>query len=282
MKAFLLPLSFCFLLWSCTPAPVPAKVSYHSAQKSVTRPAGDRTPASEVQNEMEAPRIKIPIRVNEKQVLPSDDIARSEDKSKEPSNLPRVATRGLLYTEQPTPQGFGAYAYIVFNADPRSAEKDRCLALCETFNAYLSPSMASDSVAEKRAQMVTFWPMTGTPGTQEPDCQQLISNYDRRLAARIAASVNKQDAAGPLLVAWSKPYGEANTEALVLDMSHFATKDLPRALRKWKGQIATNPTLWQHGWKTIVIREEIRNTIENIGPGVVTVVATFFKKSKPE
>lgn len=216
------------------------------------------------------------------EALPEQKPEFVEEKPAPPSKkFPRLATRGYLYTGQPTPRGYGAYAYVVFNANPQTVEKERCLAVCEAFNGYLPPTTQSHSVPERESQMVTFWPLSGSFTTDKPDCDRLIANYDHGFAARIAASVGKQGVRGPLLVAWTQPYGEVDSEALVLDMSHFATKDLPRAILKWKDRIAMNPAIWQRGWKAVVVKEEIRNTIENIGPGVVTVVATFFNKSKP-
>jgi hypothetical protein len=128
--------------------------------------------------------------------------------------------------------------------------------------------------------MVTFWPLRGSSTSDEPDCQRLIANYDHGFAARIAASVRKQGVRGPLLVAWPQPYGEADSQALVLDMSNFADADLGRAILKWKDRIAMDPAIWQSGWKAVVVKEEIRNVIEKIGPDVVTVVGTFLPKPK--
>jgi hypothetical protein len=189
----------------------------------------------------------------------------------------RVATRGYLYSAQATPTGYGAYAYLVFNADPRKIERERCLAICEAFNGHLPATSDSSSPQERKSQMVTFWPLTGGFLGDEPDCERLIANYDRNFAARVAASVGKQGVRGPLLVAWTRPYGETKSEALILDMSSFAKADLGRAINLWKTRIAMKPAVWQHGWKQAVVKEEIRSAIENIGPGVVTVVATFFK-----
>jgi hypothetical protein len=195
--------------------------------------------------------------------------------------LPRVATRAYLYAGQPTPTGYGAYAYLIFNADPEKIDHERCMAVCEAFNGYLALTTESRSVPERRSQMVTFWPLTGS-FTGEPDCHRLVANYDRNFAAQIAASVSKQGARGPLLVAWTQPYGERDSKALVLDMSNFANVDLGRAIQKWEDQIALEPTHWQQGWKAVVVREEIRNAIENSAPVIVNVIATFFQKSAPK
>jgi hypothetical protein len=179
------------------------------------------------------------------------------------------------------PQGYGGYAYLVFTSDPGSTQKERYLEICAVFNGYLPPTIPSTSVAERRSQMVTFWPLNKDLVGDKPDCDQLIANYDRVFASKIAASVGKQDARGPLLVAWIDPYdpyGESSSEALVLDMSNFANDDLARAIRLWKGRVAMDPAIWQRGWKAEVVREEIRSVIENVLPGVVTVVGAWLPK----
>ncbi|MFN2624100.1 MAG: hypothetical protein ABR611_14785, partial [Chthoniobacterales bacterium] len=102
--------------------------------------------------------------------------------------------------------------------------------------------------------------------------------YDTAYAARIAASVGKQGVRGPLLVAWPKPFRGSASDALILDMSNFSNNDLSRAIQIWKDRIAMDPKLWQRGWKTVQLREELRNGIENVLPDVVTVVAAWFPK----
>jgi hypothetical protein len=195
--------------------------------------------------------------------------------------FPREAKREYWNTQRTVTSGYGAYAYLIFTADPRSIDRTRCLKVCEAFNGYLTETRPTISVAEKKAQMVTFWPLTTDYVGAETDCTQLIANYDRQFASRVAALVQKHGR-GPLLVAWTKPYGETNSEALVLDMSRYGEEDVGRAIEFWKGQLARNPETWQKGWKAAVVKEELRNAVENVLPGVVTVVATFFKPSKSE
>lgn len=197
------------------------------------------------------------------------------------ARFPNLATHGYLYSGQPTPSGYGAYAYVIFNADPQKIQPERCMAVCEAFTGSFPATPAQSSIEERRSEMITFWPLTGKYLGDKPACRDLITNYDLGFAAKIAAAVGKQGVAGPLLVAWTKPYGEWTKETLVLDMSHFASKDFARAFGIWRGQIAKNPPLWRYHWKRTVITEEIRNVIENTGPDIVTVVAAFFDKSKP-
>lgn len=195
--------------------------------------------------------------------------------------FPREAKREYWNTKRAVSQGYGAYAYLIFTSDPRSTDQARCLKVCEAFNGYLTETRPTLSAIEKKAQMVTFWPLTTDYPGDDIDCHQLIANYDRQFASRVAFAVRKHGR-GPLLVAWAKPYGEMDSEALVLDMSRFGTDDVGRAIQLWKGRIARDPEIWQQGWKAAVVKEEVRNAVENVLPGVVSVVATFFKPSKPE
>jgi hypothetical protein len=188
-----------------------------------------------------------------------------------------MATRGFLDTSKDVPRGYGAYGYLVFTSDPRSTAKERYAAVCSAFVGHLVASHAK-SARERASEMITFWPVQRGFVAENPDCKEVIDYYDTWYAARIAASVGKQGARGPLLVAWPKPYGEARSEALVLDMSSFSNDDLSRAIQIWKDRIAMDPALWQSGWKTVQIKEELRNGIENVLPNIVTVVAVFFPK----
>lgn len=259
MKALILIslAAFCWLLGGCA-----SKPATKGPEEASVPMVGSRAPASE-------PTTTGPKDIPDTMDLPAD--------GPEPTH-PRLAARGYLYTSQPTPRGYGAYAYVIFNADPRRIERERCLALCQAFSGHLPSTSATASVAEKKSEMVTFWPLRGDVLGEEPECDALIANYDRAFAARVAASIGKQGVRGPLLVAWTQPYGETRSEALILDMSSFAPNDLGRAVGIWKTRIAMDPAVWQRGWKTVVIKEKLRNGIENIGPGVVTVVATFLPK----
>lgn len=194
-----------------------------------------------------------------------------------PEILARIAMRGYLDTSKPVPRGYGAYAYLVFTSDPLSTNKERYLAVCSAFKGYLPPSK-SKSARERASEMITFWPLRAGFLAEDPDCQELVANYDTTFAARVAASIGKQGARGPLLVAWTKPHGETRSEALVLDMSNFGNNDVSRAMRMWKDRIAMDPALWQKGWNAALVKEEFRSVIENILPDVVTVVGAWLPK----
>jgi hypothetical protein len=195
-----------------------------------------------------------------------------------PVVFPRVGTGAYFYVDEPQPTGYGAYAYVVLLSPASEAEKQRYQAICRAFQEGLPPTRETSTMEKRVSQMVTFWPVSGTYLGKKPGCDVLLDNYPYDFAASVAASVGKQGVKGPLLIASTTPYGEPNSKALVLDMSKFATNDFDRAFRIWRGRIAKDPEIWNDGWKAVVVKEEIRSAIENIGPGVVTVVATFFSK----
>jgi hypothetical protein len=189
----------------------------------------------------------------------------------------RMATRGFLDTSKEVPRGYGAYGYLVFTSNPRLTAKERYAAVCSVFVAHLEASRAK-SKRERASEMITFWPLRPDFLAEAPECKDALENYDTAFAGRIAAAVRKQGVRGPLLVAWPTPFGKAGSEALVLDMSSFSNDDLSRAIRIWKDRISMDPTMWQSGWKAVQLKEELRNGIENILPGVVTVVGAWFPK----
>ena len=48
-----------------------------------------------------------------------------------------VAVRAYLFTGEPTPPGYGAYGYLVFNEQPSETETKRYEHVCETFRLKL-------------------------------------------------------------------------------------------------------------------------------------------------
>ena len=188
-----------------------------------------------------------------------------------------IATREYLYAGERVPDGYGAYGYLVFTSDPTSTEKERYLAACSAFKGYLPQTLAA-SAEERTAQMVTFWPLKERGLGDRPTCEQLIADYDADFAARIAAAVRMSGVRGPLLVAWKTPDTTEKSESLILDMSNFSNKDLSRAIQLWKDRIAMDPAHWRNGWNAALVKEEFRNVIENILPGVVTIVGAWFPK----
>jgi hypothetical protein len=198
------------------------------------------------------------------------------------NEFPRVAKRSYLYVDlKSTPNGYGAYAYLVFTHKP-SSENVRDVAVCRAFNRDFPPVEASPSIPKRRSEMVTFWPLEGSYLGDQPNCEQLLMAYADGWGAAIASSVHKQGAKGPLLIAWTKPFSDDRPagDALVLDMSDFATKDFDRAFGIWRDQISMNPAVWQKNWNLVLIRESCRNGLEKYGPTIATVVSNAFSVGK--
>lgn len=185
-----------------------------------------------------------------------------------------VAVRAYLFTGEPTPPGYGAYGYLVFNAQPSETETKRYEHVCKTFRRKIAVE-AWGTEGQRTDQMATFWPLKipRSMGVDSWPCQKLIENYDYRTAAEIAAVIHKQGASGPILAAWKKPFEENNSsEALVLDLSDFADEDLERAFGIWKDRIVMDPTVWRKGFNVVLCREALRNLLQKYGDTVLAVI----------
>jgi hypothetical protein len=184
-----------------------------------------------------------------------------------------VAVRAYLYANEPAPQGYGAYGYLVFNAQPSETETKRYEHVCETFRVKLMETWGQEG--ERGNQMVTFWPLRVPESTAVDSwpCSKLVENYDYRMAAEIATVIHKQAATGPILVAWKKPFEQsAPSEALVLDLSDFADEDLDRAFGIWRDRITRDPAVWRDGFNLVLCREVLRSLLQKYGDTVLGVI----------
>jgi hypothetical protein len=185
---------------------------------------------------------------------------------------PPVAVRALLFAGEPTPQGYGAYGYLLFNAQPSQADIVRYMLVCDSFRRDLVETWGK-SPEERRKQMATFWPLeTQRVIGVDYSCQTLIEKYDYRRAAEIATAVGKQGSRGPVLTAWTKPFEENDSEALVLDLSDFSNEDLDRAFAIWRERITTNPEAWQDRLNLVVFREAFRNLLQTYGEQILGII----------
>lgn len=183
-----------------------------------------------------------------------------------------VAVRAYLFVDEPAPPGYGAYGYLLFNAQPSSNELKRYQQVCESYKRSL---IASPGLSEMRArEMATFWPLQMKRATRVGySCYTMIERYDYRRAAEISSAVHKQGARGPVLTAWTKPFEEnSSTDALVLDLSDFSQEDLDRAFAIWRERITTNPEAWQNGLNLIVFREAFRSLLQTHGETILAIV----------
>src|SRR4029077_5860265 len=168
-----------------------------------------------------------------------------------------VAVRAYLFSGEPTPPGYGAYGYLVFNAQPSESESKRYQRVCDSFRRQLAVETWGTE-GQRGNQMATFWPLKIERSTEVNSwqCQKLIENYDYRKSAEIATVIHKQAASGPILAAWKKPFEEnGSSEALVLDLSDFADEDLDRAFGIWRDRITRDPAFWRKGFNVVLCRE---------------------------
>jgi hypothetical protein len=196
-------------------------------------------------------------------------VPRSPPKVTRPS--PVVAVRAFLFTGEPTPQGYGAYGYLLFNTRPSQADLVRYMLVCDSFRRDLVETWGK-SPEERRKQMATFWPLETRAIAVDYSCQTLIEKYDYRRAVQIATAVGKQGSRGPVLTAWTRPFEENDSEALVLDLSDFSNEDLDRAFAIWRERITTNPEAWQDGLNLVVFREAFRNLLQTYGEQILGII----------
>ena len=185
-----------------------------------------------------------------------------------------VAVRAYLFSGEPTPPGYGAYGYLVFNAQPSESESKRYQRVCDSFRRQLAVETWGTE-GQRGNQMATFWPLKIARSTEVNSwqCQKLIENYDYRKSAEIATVIHKQAASGPVLAAWKKPFEEnGSSEALVLDLSDFADEDLDRAFGIWRDRITRDPAVWRGGFKVVLCREAMRNLLQKYGDTVLAVI----------
>ena len=184
-----------------------------------------------------------------------------------------VAVRAYLFVDEPAPPGYGAYGYLLFNAQPSPNELKRYQEVCESYKRSLVKSFGVRP--EDRAwEMATFWPLQRKRGNvADYSCYTMIEQYDYRRAAQISTALHKQGARGPVLTAWTKPFEENDSaDALVLDLSDFSEQDLDRAFAIWRERITTNPDAWQNGLNLIVFREAFRDLLQTYGETILAIV----------
>lgn len=186
-------------------------------------------------------------------------------------------TRDILVSNQVAENGYGAYGYLVFTKRPSDSLYNRYSAICD---AYLNNLEANEKYtdSEKSYLMPTYWLVTDTINFNKHsrNYSNWIDNYDYARAKILTSLVEKLDVDGPLLIAWRKPYENADEgeEALVLDLSNFADEDLDRAFGIWMNQITKDPNIWNDGFNLILVRENFRNFLEKYGDQIVDSIKT--------
>lgn len=187
---------------------------------------------------------------------------------------PNIPVRDFLESGNDPREGYGAYGYIVFTHRPNESEKERYLKVCESFLNEIQDINEYPDYNQKNL-MVTFWLHDHLLNAKNgfSDCQKLIEHYDYPRAQIITASIDKENAAGPILVAWTSPslLNNTSTSRLILDMTNFSNDDIQRAFRIWKDRISRKPELWNNGFVVQTIVEEFRSLINKYGQTIVDI-----------
>jgi hypothetical protein len=195
---------------------------------------------------------------------------------------PGIPARDVLFSNEKTPQGFGAYGYLIFTKRP-----DKYDSTDNIYNRYKAVYFAFirnlESVADYKKEdwpsiMTTFWLLQDKERLEKgyPDPRLWIEFYDYSRAKIIASSINVLSSEGPILVAWTQPFEKVsnNEEALVLDLSDFSLDDLDRAFGIWMDRITRDPQIWHDGFDLVLAKEAFRNFLEYYGDKIMEAVKT--------
>lgn len=185
--------------------------------------------------------------------------------------------RDILMSGQIPEEGYGAYGYLVFTKRPSDSLQFRYERICDAYlNSLEQVSEYNDY--ERNLLMPTYWLVTDTVNFDKNSTYYAdwIEYYDYARAKTLASYVNKLDALGPLLIAWSLPYEKVDEqeEALILDMSEFSDEDIERAFQIWMKQITVDPKIWNEGFNLTMVKERFRNFLEKYGEQIIDSVKT--------
>lgn len=165
----------------------------------------------------------------------------------------------------------GAYGYLLF-ARPADNDKksiDKINYVAELFRTGFETQNSIHANGVKPANlMIMYWMVKDTLGYRgDLPAKEMTGSYDFARAKVILSKLNKPSAAGPVLVAWSKPCSgdAASSEALIFDMSGFDNEDLSRAFGIWIERVSKDPLHWENGFKLEQFRSEFRNFVNNNG-----------------
>ncbi len=182
--------------------------------------------------------------------------------------------RGMLLSDQEEPSGFGAYGYLIFTKRPTPDNLERYELIFHSLKFILEP-VDEYSYNTRATIMPTYW--LSKSKVLSHNCNDWIQSYDYSRAKTIASAIKVLSSEGPILVAWSQPFGKAihNEIALVLDLSNFSNGDINRAFGIWMDRITRNPKTWHNGFNMVLAREAFRNLLEKYGDHIIKSVKTI-------
>nr|VFK56125.1 MAG: hypothetical protein BECKTC1821F_GA0114240_100920 [Candidatus Kentron sp. TC] len=188
-----------------------------------------------------------------------------------------VPVRDTLYSDELPFSGYGAYSYVVLTERPKEVSGSRQEAFCDAYLSRLE-SVQQYSGRPKLSLMPTFWLLVDKRDGSN-SCRELVENYDYARAKLIMERIGKLSAHGPLLVAWTKPFEEAQgRKALVLDLSKVEPSLFSEAFAIWSARITKSPELWNNGFALEKIKLELASFLNKYGDSIVTVIDWFSEK----
>ena len=182
-----------------------------------------------------------------------------------------VPARSYLHTGEEPPSDATAYAYLVWPARVTDTGAPRPLLICESYLRNLEPLSRVRGLGSE--VIVTYWLLATRKGsTVRENCRVLIQAYDYPRAAAIAAAIGKSGVAGPLLVAYGRGRpAEPKPEVLILDLTEFPSEDIDRAFGIWKDRVSRDPGVWTDGFSLVLVREALRNLLNQYGEDILRV-----------
>lgn len=199
----------------------------------------------------------------------------------ETRSSPYVPARDVLFSNEKTPLGFGAYGYLIFTERPDKYDPtdNKYIRYEAVFRAFISKLDPVDSYSKQKRSFImpTFWLLQNEKGLDRkyPETSW-IKFYDYSRAKILASSIRALSSKGPILVAWTQPFENVdnNEEALVLDLSDFKNDDLNRAIGVWMDQISLDPEIWHDGFNFVKAKWAFHNFFENYGDKIIEAVKT--------
>lgn len=186
---------------------------------------------------------------------------------------PIIPARAFCMRDANCGSEYAAYGYIIFTKRPTSdAALKRYLSVCRAYIGNLE-TVSSYTDTPKSQIATTFWLLTSQP-KDEHSCKELVALYDYARAAKIATSLQKLKAAGPLLVAWGNPYAEQSQkeQRLLIDLTRLSNTELDNAFGIWRDNISQNKSFWGKKFNVALVIEEFKSFIGKYGKLIIEVI----------
>jgi len=179
----------------------------------------------------------------------------------------RTPVRGFLHPHEKPPTGYSGYGYVIFTRRLDIDDSDRWVKTCQSYIRSIEPISVYSSLPSKSLSP-TYWYGTNELNKSSSDCKHLVAEYDYARAKTILSAISSSRhpylaSTGPLLVAWSKPFEDTNSDekALVIDLSGFSDGEFDRIFGIWIYRISMDPRIWQSGLDLSLVKEAFRDVL---------------------